>query len=77
MNIHHLINLRYLDVCFCNLVEMPRKIRNLKSLQILSSFIVGKDSGTKIGELGELLYLRGELTITKLENVPNAKDVLD
>ena len=38
---------------------------------------MGKDSGTKIGELRELSDLRGELSITKLENVPNAKDALD
>ena len=38
---------------------------------------MGKDSRTKIEELGELSDLRGELSITKLENMPNANDALD
>ncbi|XP_048318639.2 putative disease resistance RPP13-like protein 1 [Ziziphus jujuba] len=50
-NMHHLINLRHLNVRGCNkLKEMPRHINKLKSLQRLSTFIVGKGEGAKIGE---------------------------
>lgn len=54
-NMHRHIKLRYLDVCFCNeLVAMPSQISKLKNLQIMSQFIVGRDSGTKNGKLKEL-----------------------
>ena len=74
-NMHHLINLRYLNVRFCHkLVEMPRHISKLKNLQLLSTLIVGKGSGAKIGELGKLSGVRGDLLIKRLENVLNVKD---
>ncbi|XP_010100144.2 putative disease resistance protein At3g14460 [Morus notabilis] len=77
-NMHRLINLRHLDVRLCdNLVEMPTQISRLKSLRILSKFIVGRDSGTKIGELKELSDLHGELHIMNLENVVNPKHALE
>ncbi|GMN39032.1 hypothetical protein TIFTF001_008259 [Ficus carica] len=71
---HHLINLRYLDVEFSGLVDMPTEMGKLKSLQKLSTFIVGKDEGTKIGELGELADLTGKLHIRNLQNVVKAED---
>ncbi|GMN43398.1 hypothetical protein TIFTF001_012604 [Ficus carica] len=58
---NRLINLRYLNVEFSGLVDMPTRMGKLKSLQKLSTFIVGKDGGTKIGELGELADLTGKL----------------
>ncbi|PON38844.1 NB-ARC domain, LRR domain containing protein [Parasponia andersonii] len=77
-DMHHLINLRHLDIRLCNeLLEMPGQISKLKDLQILSIFIVGKDSGSKIGELRELSGLRGELHIKKLENVVDVKNAPD
>ncbi|GMN60976.1 hypothetical protein TIFTF001_030059 [Ficus carica] len=77
-DLHNLVNLRYLDVRSCiNLAEMPPQLGELKSLQMLSTFIVGKDSGTKLGELREFSDLRGELHISKLENVADANDALD
>lgn len=63
--------------CICTIATFLFDTKFKCHLQKLSSFIVGEDSGTKIGELGELSDLRGELGITKLENVPNAKDTLD
>lgn len=77
-DLHNLLNLRYLDVRSCiNLAGMPPRLGELKSLQMLSTFIVGKDSGTKMGELREFSDLHGELHISKLENVADANDALD
>ncbi|XP_060675162.1 putative disease resistance RPP13-like protein 1 [Ziziphus jujuba] len=74
-HMHNLINLRHLDIRYCNkLVDMPKQIGKLKSLQTLSTFLVGKDNETKIGELRELQNLQGELTIKNLQNVVSAKD---
>ena len=66
-DMHFLINLRFLSIRSCRkLAEMPTKLSKLKNLQTLSTFIVGKDNGTKIGELREFPNLRGELCIKKL-----------
>ncbi|PON34423.1 NB-ARC domain, LRR domain containing protein [Parasponia andersonii] len=73
-NFHHLINLRYLDVKHSGLVEMPTQISKLKSLQKLSAFIVGKNSGASMGELGELSNLTGKLCIYNLQNVMKANE---
>ncbi|GMN38956.1 hypothetical protein TIFTF001_008182 [Ficus carica] len=69
---HCLVNLRYLDVEGSGLVDMPTQMGKLKSLRRLSAFIVGKENGTKIGELGELLDLKGSLHIKNLHNVVTA-----
>ncbi|GKV12639.1 hypothetical protein SLEP1_g23761 [Rubroshorea leprosula] len=59
-------------------VEMPLQIANLKNLQALSKFCVGKDSRFgNIRELKDLLHLKGELSITGLENVVNVRDARD
>ncbi|XP_060960360.1 putative disease resistance protein At3g14460 [Cannabis sativa] len=70
-DMHHLINLRHLIISGDSLVEMPSQISKLKNLQILTTFVVGMDSGAKIEELAELHSLHGELSIKKLENVTN------
>ncbi|XP_024030747.1 putative disease resistance RPP13-like protein 1 [Morus notabilis] len=72
-----LINLRYLDIAGSGLRDMPTQMGELKNLQKLSTFIVGKEDGTKIGELGELAGLRGEICIRELQNVINADDALE
>ncbi|XP_060669494.1 putative disease resistance RPP13-like protein 1 [Ziziphus jujuba] len=59
------------------LVEMPRQMSKLKSLQTLIDFIIGKDNGTNIGELRELSDLHGQLFLKNLENVANASDASD
>ncbi|KAL6329370.1 hypothetical protein AAG906_017679 [Vitis piasezkii] len=46
----------------------------LKSLQKLSNYIVGKQSGTRVGELRELSHIGGSLIIQELQNVVDAKD---
>ncbi|KAM6547030.1 hypothetical protein CsatB_027766 [Cannabis sativa] len=69
-DMHHLINLRHLIVSrVSRLVEMPSQISKLRNLQMLTTFVVGWDSGAKIEELAELQSLHGELCIKKLENV--------
>ena len=41
---------------------------------MLTNFVVSKDSGSRINELGKLSHLRSTLTISKLEFVVNAID---
>ncbi|KAJ0810844.1 putative leucine-rich repeat domain superfamily, winged helix-like DNA-binding domain superfamily [Helianthus annuus] len=63
-------NLQCLDVSFCtSLLSFPFGINELTSLRILPWFLVGKESGAKIGELGDLNLIEGELQISGLENV--------
>ncbi|XP_034692043.1 putative disease resistance RPP13-like protein 1 isoform X1 [Vitis riparia] len=71
-----LINLRYLDIDGCgSLREMSSHgIGRLKSLQRLTQFIVGQNNGLRIGELGELLEIRGKLCISNMENVVSVND---
>ncbi|XP_034704518.1 putative disease resistance RPP13-like protein 1 isoform X3 [Vitis riparia] len=72
-----LINLRYLDISGPNsLEEMPNDIGQLKSLQKLSNFTVGKESGFRFGELWKLSEIRGRLEISNMENVVGVEDAL-
>ncbi|XP_058181276.1 putative disease resistance RPP13-like protein 1 [Rhododendron vialii] len=74
-NTSDLISLRHLDVTGAHsLQEMPPKIGKLTSLQTFSNFIVGNGNGSMITELGSLIYLRGTLSISGLENVTDAPD---
>ncbi|KAF3955313.1 hypothetical protein CMV_019463 [Castanea mollissima] len=73
--IRDLVNLRYLDITDTSLIrEMPVGIEKLKNLHTLSNFVVGKDSGSKIGDLINLEFLRGRLCISSLENVLDVED---
>ncbi|KAF3952853.1 hypothetical protein CMV_021636 [Castanea mollissima] len=66
----NLVNLRHLDISDVNSIkEMPVGIEELKSLQTLYDFVVGKDTGSKIGDLMNLKFLLGRLCISNLENV--------
>ncbi|XP_060667646.1 putative disease resistance RPP13-like protein 1 isoform X4 [Ziziphus jujuba] len=73
-----LINLRHLgmsDTEWTALEEMPPQMCKLKNLQTLEAFVVGKDSGSNIKELGELQHLQGpDLLIKGLENIINEED---
>ncbi|KAM4072792.1 hypothetical protein ACB094_11G166300 [Castanea mollissima] len=60
-----------------NLIEMPLRMDKLKSLQTLTSFILGKKGSSGLKELGELRHLKGSLSILKLENVVDARDALE
>lgn len=75
-DIRRLINLRHLDITSTDLQEMPSEMGNLKDLQILTHFILGKDSGCTIRELHDLHSLHGSLYISGLENVVDVDDAL-
>ncbi|KAL4330486.1 hypothetical protein AHAS_Ahas13G0404900 [Arachis hypogaea] len=53
---------------------MPKGMSKLKELQMLSEYIVGKHEENGIGELGELVNLRGSFRIEKLENVVDSSE---
>ncbi|GLU11753.1 hypothetical protein SLE2022_284770 [Rubroshorea leprosula] len=61
------VSLRHLY--FSSEKNMPKEIGHLTSLQTLPLFVVGKEKGYRIEELGCLSQLRGELDIQKLEDV--------
>ncbi|XP_028099482.1 putative disease resistance RPP13-like protein 1 [Camellia sinensis] len=66
----NLIDLRHLDITNAHsLKEMPLGIGKLASLQTLSNFIVTKNNGQQLRELGNLIYLRGKLCLSGLQNV--------
>ncbi|XP_021813003.1 putative disease resistance RPP13-like protein 1 [Prunus avium] len=71
-----LINLRHLDCSGTQIKEMPVQMGRLKSLRTLTTFVVGKSTGSTIGELGELSNLGGKLSILKLNNVVDGRDAL-
>ncbi|KAL7203491.1 hypothetical protein ACSBR2_016723 [Camellia fascicularis] len=71
----NLIDLRHLDTTDAHsLEEMSLGIGKLASLQTLSNFIVTKKNGLRIKELGNLIYLRGKLCLSGLQNVVNPLD---
>nr|POE73943.1 putative disease resistance rpp13-like protein 1 [Quercus suber] len=73
--IGNLVNLRHLDTTDAYLIkEMPVGLNNLKSRQTLPEFVVGKDTGSKVGDLMNLKFLRNTLCISGLENVLNVED---
>ncbi|KAL4600826.1 hypothetical protein ACB092_11G228000 [Castanea dentata] len=73
--IGNLVNLRHLDIAGARLIkEMPMGIKELKNLQTLSNFVVGKDTASKIGDLMNLESLKGTLCISHLENVLDVED---
>ncbi|XP_031272621.1 putative disease resistance protein At3g14460 [Pistacia vera] len=75
-NMRYLTNLYHLDISGQNsLEEMPSRMRELKNLQMLSNFIVGKESGSNLEDLKSLSFLQGELHISKLENVNNVRQI--
>ncbi|XP_017984549.1 PREDICTED: putative disease resistance RPP13-like protein 1 isoform X1 [Theobroma cacao] len=71
-----LTNLQHLDLRGTKLKEMPAHMGDLKDLHKLTTFVVGKHSGSSISELGELQHLRGTLSISNLQNVGFSGDAL-
>jgi len=76
-NLSNLVDLQHLDIEGTNLKEMPPKMGKLTKLRILDSYIVGKDSGSSMKELGKLSHIRKKLSIRNLRDVANAQDALD
>ncbi|GLT26569.1 hypothetical protein SLA2020_016250 [Shorea laevis] len=78
--IGNLIDLHYLDLTNTpSLTEIPLKVAELKSLVLLTKFILGKaNSGLRLKELKNLIGLQGQLSISNLHyllNIEDAKDV--
>jgi Leucine-rich repeat (LRR) protein len=68
-------SLVYVDITYCfSLRFMPLGMGELTCLQKLGIFVVGKEDGRGIEELGRLNNLAGELSITDLDNVKNSTD---
>ncbi|KAL4338888.1 hypothetical protein AHAS_Ahas12G0255400 [Arachis hypogaea] len=53
---------------------MPKGMSQLKNLQFLSDYVVGKHEENKIKELGALVDLQQSISIDKLENVVNSNE---
>ncbi|XP_059440702.1 putative disease resistance RPP13-like protein 1 [Corylus avellana] len=71
-----LVNLRHLDITGTVIKEMPMQLGRLKCLQTLTKFIISKQNGACIEELGKLTNLRGRLSILELQNVVPPTDAL-
>ncbi|XP_070674094.1 putative disease resistance RPP13-like protein 1 [Malus domestica] len=71
-----LIHLRHLDIGGTRIKKMPVHMGRLKSLRTLTAFVLGKSTGSSIGELRELSHLRGKISILNLQNVVGAIDAL-
>ncbi|TYJ36606.1 hypothetical protein E1A91_A05G318200v1 [Gossypium mustelinum] len=76
-DIERLINMLYLDIKGTKLTRMPEGIGRLKDLQIVTDFVLGCQTGSRINELGKLKHLRGRLSISGLKNVASAIDAKD
>ncbi|XP_062081271.1 putative disease resistance protein At3g14460 [Humulus lupulus] len=76
-NISKLINLRHLMTRGTPLKEMPPKICDMINLQMLSNFVLCKNDGSRIKELGKLDNLHERLEISGLEHVREVSDVLE
>ncbi|KAL7233364.1 hypothetical protein ACSBR1_017064 [Camellia fascicularis] len=75
LDMGNLIDLRHLDTTGADAVkELPLGIGKLVSLHTLSNFIVTKNNGLRIKELGNLIYLQGKLCLSGLQNVVNPLD---
>ncbi|KAL5542058.1 hypothetical protein UlMin_009768 [Ulmus minor] len=72
-----LINLHHLDTRGSPLQEMPPKMCNLKKLHTLTDFVLGKQSGSSIKEVGVLQNLHGGIRVSGLQNVNNVDDALE
>ncbi|KAL7204596.1 hypothetical protein ACSBR2_017634 [Camellia fascicularis] len=77
VDIGKLICLQCLDISGTNLREMPMQMSQLKSLQQLTAFVVGKCSGSGINELRPFHHLVGTLSISSLQNVKSGRDALE
>lgn len=76
-NLRNLSSLRHLNNSNVPALEvMPTELGRLTNLQTLQTFVVGKESGLGISEIGGLLQLRGPLHLSRLENVLDVQDAM-
>ncbi|XP_054794269.1 putative disease resistance RPP13-like protein 1 [Prosopis cineraria] len=68
-DLHKLINLRHLDLRGTSIQKMPEHMGKLEHLRTLTRFVVGKNRGSDMKELGKLSYLRGTISILILDSV--------
>ncbi|KAL9380325.1 hypothetical protein Peur_025982 [Populus x canadensis] len=76
-NLCNLVALQHLDIEGTNLKKMPPKMGKLTRLRTLQYYVVGKESGSSMKELGKLSHLRKKLSIRNLRDVANAQDALN
>ncbi|XP_044462555.1 putative disease resistance protein At3g14460 [Mangifera indica] len=74
--IGNLTSLRHLRISGSRLIEMPLQMCRLTNLQTLSHFVVGKDSGSGVGDLKDIHQLQGALLISGLQNVVGFTDAI-
>lgn len=72
VNFTYLISLCHLDVSGSALKCMPQNMGRLENLYRLPEFVVGSRRGSDIGKLKDMIYLRGTLTFSRLENLEDA-----
>ncbi|XP_038988663.1 disease resistance protein RGA2-like [Phoenix dactylifera] len=73
-DMRNMSSLRHLYIDRCpSLKQLPAGIRHLSSMRTLTKYIVGNDSGRRIGELNSL-NLGGLLELYNLRNVRDAAD---
>ncbi|KAL7162020.1 hypothetical protein ACSBR2_042485 [Camellia fascicularis] len=77
VNLRKLIQLCYLDITGTNLQEMPMQMSQLKGLQLLTAFVVGKSEGLGIEKLKEFHHLQSRLSISSLQNVTNGMGAME
>ncbi|KAM4084940.1 hypothetical protein ACB094_08G171100 [Castanea mollissima] len=75
--LRNLINLRHLHISGTSIGNMPIHMGRLQCLQTLTKFVVGKDIGFQIEELGKLSNLQGVILISNLQNVINSTNALE
>ncbi|KAF8041012.1 hypothetical protein BT93_B3052 [Corymbia citriodora subsp. variegata] len=73
-----LINLRFLDISDTERLKVtPLNLGSLVGLEMLSKFIVVMGNGSRLQELKDLKNLKGELCISDLHMVREARDARD
>ncbi|TYJ48196.1 hypothetical protein E1A91_A01G044200v1 [Gossypium mustelinum] len=75
-DIERLVNLNHIDISGVKMKAMPYGIGKLTDLRRLSDFILGAGDGYRIRELKNL-HLKGDLSLSGLENVVEARDALE
>ncbi|CDP13815.1 unnamed protein product [Coffea canephora] len=73
-NLGKLINLCCLDISETPLKKMLPQMGILINLRVLTAFVISKDNGLTIKELGKLPMLRGKLFLSGLENISSGMD---